>query len=342
MTKTESPEFLKISTAAAMTLRLKRGLFYRGAKLGCINLLQVYESGCCGSCAYCGLAGSSLDKRFIRVDWPVFDLETLIKRMEGNDTIGRICLSMITHKQAVPDALVICEKLKMRLNLPISILVSPSIVTQQDLVSFKKAGADHVGIAIDAATPQIFDRWRGRGVSGPHKWNRYWQCLEDSIEVYGLRRAGAHLIVGLGETEVEMTRVIQQVFNAGGFTHLFSFFPEAGSKMENYPQCPLEQYRRIQLARYLIDSDIANIEKFRFNEKNQIIDFGIDRNKLEETVLTGVPFMTSGCPDERGHVACNRPYANCLPGSEIRNFPFKPTRDDIRRIKNQLKISDFN
>ncbi|HIE05850.1 MAG TPA: radical SAM protein, partial [bacterium (Candidatus Stahlbacteria)] len=52
----ESPEYLKMSLAAAMTLDLKDGLFFRNAKSPCINLLLTYDSGCIGSCAYCGLS----------------------------------------------------------------------------------------------------------------------------------------------------------------------------------------------------------------------------------------------------------------------------------------------
>jgi len=51
--------------------------------------------------------------------------------------------------------------------------------------------------------------------------------------------------------------------------------------------------------------------------------------------------MTSGCPDEKGEVACNRPYSNSRPSKEIRNFPFLPEKEDINKIKNELEI-DLN
>ncbi|EMR74670.1 hypothetical protein MBGDF03_01269 [Thermoplasmatales archaeon SCGC AB-540-F20] len=49
----ESPEYLRTSLAAAMTLGFKNGRFYRNAKLPCINLLLTYNSGCAGNCGYC-------------------------------------------------------------------------------------------------------------------------------------------------------------------------------------------------------------------------------------------------------------------------------------------------
>ena len=48
MNDKRSPEYLRMSLAAAMTLGFKPGLFYRNAKLYCINLLLTYRSGCAG------------------------------------------------------------------------------------------------------------------------------------------------------------------------------------------------------------------------------------------------------------------------------------------------------
>ena len=47
-----------MSSAAATTLALKAGRFYRNAKLHCLNLLLTYDDGCLGRCAYCGLSGA--------------------------------------------------------------------------------------------------------------------------------------------------------------------------------------------------------------------------------------------------------------------------------------------
>ena len=52
----ESPEYLRTSTAAAMTLGFIPGRFYRDAKLYCINLLLTYRGGCKANCAFCGLS----------------------------------------------------------------------------------------------------------------------------------------------------------------------------------------------------------------------------------------------------------------------------------------------
>ena len=98
-------------------------------------------------------------------------------------------------------------------------------LNKDNLFEFKESGADRLGISIDCATKEIFEKYRGKFVNGPHNWDKYWRCFEEAVPIFGKDRVGVHLIVGLGETEIEMINVIQRVRNYGGFTHLFSFFP---------------------------------------------------------------------------------------------------------------------
>ena len=224
-------------------------------------------------------------------------------------------------------------------DIPVSLLISPTVLSHQDLVEFKEAGADKIGVAIDLATPALFDRYRGSGVGGPHKWEVYWNCLADAIDIFGKDYAGSHFMVGMGETEAEMCAAIQRVHDMGGNTHLFSFFPEAASTLADHPQPPMEQYRRIQLARYLIDGGQACADGFVYNADGRLLEFGIPQDLLDGLIASGEPFRTSGCTGYDGEVACNRPYANSRPGPDIRNFPFKPDQDDVRRIRKQMGLA---
>src|SRR3972149_2751930 len=83
--KLESPEYVRISLAAAIVLGVQPGRFYRDVRLTCINLLLAYNDGCHANCAYCGLArgrpGGYDEKSFIRVAWPMLSTEDLIERM---------------------------------------------------------------------------------------------------------------------------------------------------------------------------------------------------------------------------------------------------------------------
>ena len=177
---------------------------------------------------------------FIRVEWPLYLLEEIIERAKGKDQIHRVCISMITHPKALEDTLFVIQRLREETDLYISVLISPTLIHQENsLDAMEKAGTDRVGIAIDAATPELFDQLRGKGVGGPHQWDHYWDVVRMSVSVFGRFCVGIHLIVGLGETEKEMVETIQRGQEMGAHTHLFSFFPEKGSPMEGYSPPPL-------------------------------------------------------------------------------------------------------
>jgi len=339
----ESPGHLRMSLAAAMTLGFKRGLFYRDARLYCINLLLTYADGCLARCAYCGLSsrrpGAYDGKSFIRVTWPTYPLTEIIRRIaERKDRVKRICISMVTRKRAVAHTIEVCRRLRSAVDIPVSLLIAPTVLKRQDLTDFKDAGADMIGVAIDLATPELFDRYRGRGVNGPHQWDRYRECLADAIAIFGEWNAGSHFMVGMGETEEEMAGAIQGVRDMGGRTHLFSFFPEPDSALGHVPPPPLAQYRRIQLARHLIDHRLSAKGRFSYTPEGKILDFGIDRTVLNRIIDSGEPFRTSGCEGYDGEVACNRPFANSRPGPDMRNYPFRPTPEDIQRIRQQMDV----
>ena len=171
---------------------------------------------------------------------------------------------------------------------------------------------------------------RGEGVGGPHLWETYWETVGEALEVFGSGKVGVHLVTGLGETDKEMVGCIQRLHSMGAGIHLFSFYPEANSSLSYLSPPPLGQYRRIQLAQYLIEKDLGRVDNISFSEEGDILNFGIDREVLDEVIQTGRPFKTSGCP------GCNRPYANSRPGPGIRNYPFLPRREDIERVREQL------
>jgi biotin synthase len=331
---------VRLSAAAAITLGFKRGLFYRNAKLTCINLLMTYEGGCRANCLYCGQAreatGMSGCKSLIRVSWPACPLEEVVKRLPRvRNYVQRLCVATITHPKAREDILPIIRRVHEGSDLPISALITPTLFRKEDVEALKSAGVEMIGVAVDAATPKLFDKLRGRGAGGPHRWERYIRGIHEAVEVFGEGKVGCHLIIGLGESEREAIEFVQLVRDIGANTHLFSFFPEAESALKDMPPPPIEQYRRIQLARYLIDEELSRFELMKFNSIGQATDFGLDGETLSKVIESGKPFQTSGCP------GCNRPYANERPSQPMRNFPFPPSEEDIRVIMQQLKLNAY-
>jgi biotin synthase-related radical SAM superfamily protein len=336
-----SPDFVRTSTAAAMTLKYYPGKFHRGARLKALNLLLTYDSGCYARCAYCGLSSSRSPERdsFIRVDWPAISTEEVIERANRHGKgLDRVCISMITHPNALKDLNEVARRFRDQTELSISALIGPTMIRgKKPLQEMKRAGVDRVGIAVDAATRELFEKFRGRGVRGPHKWDHYWNVLDDAVTVFGRGMVGVHLIVGLGETEVEMVEAIQTAHDRGACTHLFSFYPEEGSAMERWKRPDIGSYHRVQLARHIIDNGLGRADGMNFDRKGRITGFGVGKNALDAIIDEGEAFMTSGCPGKDGKVACNRPYGNERPSEKLRNYPFLPNGNDIKDVRMSLK-----
>ncbi|MCS7083355.1 MAG: radical SAM protein [Aquificaceae bacterium] len=337
----QSPEYMQISMAAAMTLGLVPGSFYRNSRLGCINTLLTYPSGCHATCASCGLQKARemeySKKNFIRVEWPTVKLDEIISRSMAVGHVERLCIAQITHPRAIEDTKFVLDKVVKSLGekLFVSLLINATGTRYEDIEDYHRLGADTVTVAIDCATKPVFEKLRGKPMKSPHRWEFFWQVLEWACSVMGDGHAGCHLVVGLGETEQEMIEAIQRVRDLGARTHLFSFWPEEGSMMEKERPCPAPQFRRVQMARYLIDNSISRYENMSFNERGQVIDFGVDKDTFEEVFNSARPFMTSGCRGKTTEVACNRPFGDSSV-SDIKSFPFKPSRTDLKSIRKQL------
>jgi biotin synthase len=345
-----SPEYVQMSTAAAITLGLVAGKMHRVACTHCLNLLVTYPEGCRANCAYCGLARHReeardyADRNFIRVDWPTARYGEVIERMKSRADRGqfqRMCISMITHPRSNDDTFVLLERWVAQVpQVPVSILSNPTTLERADLVRMRDMGADIFTVALDAVTPEIFDRTRGKGVDSPHKYEHYWRAIEWAADVFGPEKFGAHLICGLGETEREILEVAQKIRDMGGHNHMFAFFPERGSLMEDWPAVDRGQWRRVQLARYVIDYAGGRFEDMGFDDEGRVAEFGVGRERLEALINDGTAFRTSGCPGKADDVsACNRPYGDSSP-TDILSFPFAPAKRDITRIRRQLRGDD--
>ncbi len=346
-----SPDYVQMSTAAAITLGIMPGSLYNCACTRCLNLLLTYPEGCRANCAYCGLARhreaerNYADRNFIRVDWPAAPTEEIAAKV-GADPKGspfhRMCISMITHPRSDEDTRTVLKIWTDHVDpdaIPISILSNPTTMNREDVVTLRDMGSDIFTVALDAATPELFDRTRGRGVQSPHSWKKYWEILMDARDIFGPKKFGAHLIVGMGESEQEVLGVVQQLVDLGGHSHMFCFYPEKGSLMDHLPATPRDQWRRVQLARYLIDYCGVRVDQMAFDDQGRVADFGLPRAELEVIVGAGVAFRTSGCPGKFADdiSACDRPYGDSPP-SDIASYPFQPEGVHMKRIRRQLDM----
>ena len=344
-----SPAYARISMAAAITLGLKPGRFLRDCACGCINLLQVYPEGCFANCAYCGLArkrpGAPESNSFIRVAWPVYSTALIarcIAEKDRREEVGRVCISQVQDHRANGDLLSMVEVVhEAAPRVPIAALVNATTMDAAWLARLKEAGVTNIGIGLDGASPEIFERRRGRAAGGPHTWARHRDVARLAQSMFGPWNVNCHVIVGLGETDRDLIRLFESLKRECISAYLFSFNPEAGTAMQDVPRQPITRHRRIQLAKHLIETGGIDGSSIAHDTRGLIAGFDANPHLIHEAVRSGVPFMTNGCPDRHGSLACNRPYGSYRPGEEYRDYPFQPGNEDLHEIRWQLKLEEI-
>jgi lipoyl synthase len=340
-----SPDAVRISMASAIALRFRSGRFTRDFDFGGINLLLNYDDGCRSDCGYCGLArtrpGAYSDKSFIRVEWPLVDTDELVGRMAARqDRLTRLCISMVTHPRAYRDTCDITERIRASVATPLSILVAPPTLNRRKLERFAELGVDMIGIGLDAVTEDLFRRIRtdvpagGAGLS----WAKYWEVVDDARELFGPWKVNCHTLVGLGETDADLVDIFVRLRDRQIFSYLFCFNPEPDSRMAEHPKSPLVRWRRIQLAKHLIESEGFAQEQFDFDADGNLAHLEADTGEVEGAVETGIPFMTNGCPGAGGEPGCTRPYGSYRPSEPFRDYPFLPDERDLAEIRSQLDL----
>lgn len=246
---------------------------------------------------------------------------------------NRVCVPMVNHPRALEDVLkvigeltapfaaVAAVSLNVQPEMPaVSVLLSPEFLKPGDLEKLRQAGVDYVGIPLDAATPALFNG------GGSHLWERYWAVLEEAVAVFGRGKVVCHLVAGMGETERDMAHAMARVSDLGGVTHLSAQVPDG-------------RFRRMQLARFMLDNRLATFQEFRFNREKQLTGVHVSRDLLCSVIEDGEPFMHCGCPGADGRAACSSPYRDCPPGEDPLEYPHEPDEEEIRRIVRQLKDS---
>lgn len=340
-----SPEYVRLSMAAAIELGLKPGRMLRGVHCGCINLLQNYPEGCYANCTYCGLArerpGAPEDNTFIRVAWPLFPTDLVAEKIaEHQEHVGRVCIAQVQDYRAYDDLIEMTQRVRRLSDVPISALVSATTLNEERLVHIREAGADIIGVGLDGASEDVFYHTRGKGAKGPHDWDYHWHIVRAARQLFGPLKVNCHIIVGLGETDRDLINLFYQLQSEQIAGYLFSFNPEPGTAMQAAPRAPIQRLRRIQFTKYLIENHALPGEAIQFDSAGALTRIDAPDLMVEIAINTGLPFMTNGCPDKNGVMACNRPYGSYRPGEEFRDYPFKPEADDLIIIRQQMRLEE--
>ncbi len=296
-------------------------------------LMMYTDEPCLSNCSFCPQAKESTSKsnKLSRILWPKYQLDEVLSALKlTGGSIKRLCLQTIRTTNANEELIKILEEVaKKSLDIPISICCYPT--TKIILQKMKDLGVKRIGISFDCATPELFNKIKTSSKSNDISWKLLEQTITDAKAIFGNHFVSTHLIIGLGETEKEAVEFIQKFHDQDITIGLFAFTPVIGTAMEKCNPPPMDNYRRVQLARELIIRKITTIDNMTFNNDNKISDFGVNKKILRELINSGKPFRTSGCPN------CNRPFYNESPGKELYNFPWNPTEGEIEKLFQYFK-----
>ena len=83
--------------------------------------------------------------------------------------------------------------------------------------------------------------------------DQYWDIVFTAREVFGEWKVNVHTLVGLGERDADLLDIFVRLRDRQIFSYLFCFNPEPDSRMADHPKSPIARWRRVQLARHLVE-----------------------------------------------------------------------------------------
>jgi biotin synthase-related radical SAM superfamily protein len=318
---------------SAIILRLLEGKL--DAEPTTAYLMTYYSGKCTANCGFCPQARTSESKAELlsRVAWPVFSTRTVLGALREavrEKRIRRVCFQVLTYPEAISDICALVLAVRRCVSVPVSVSCQP--LNSENMLRLANAGVDRIGIALDAATERLFDKVKGVSAGGSYKWHDEFRLLRLAIGIFGEGNVSTHLIVGLGETEREAVIAIQVSVDMGVLPALFAFTPVKGTALALNSQPAVDVYRRVQVARHLIVTGFARVEDMCFDSAGRVVDFGVQKAVILRLVDSGIPFLTSGCPD------CNRPFYNEKPSGTLYNYPRAIRPAELKAIKGELKL----
>lgn len=287
---------VRVSLGSAVKMGLKK------MRVDCLptTIYLLIPGRCRAKCLFC--SQWVRQDQLSRVKWPEYLVEEVVSCI-GDE---RVCIQCPNCENVFSDVLDLLDSLKDK-----TISLSAQPFSEEEIFQLRKR-IERISINMDCATRELFQKMKPF-----YTWEDHLRRLLYAREIFGQFRASSHLLVGLGETEEEMARMMKFLFDHQVYSSLFAFTAVPGTPLEKREKPSLAYYRRMQVAHYLI-----------YEGKGEFL---FDRGKIVD-LTTSVPpdaFVTRGCP------GCNRPYYTETPRN-VYNFPYVPGSCEMEKIREQL------
>jgi biotin synthase len=314
---------MKISLSYASLVKL--GLSKGEIDFPLSTIYVMIGERCRNRCKFCSQSAESKNnsnKFLSRITWKEVSLDNFISTLNQHRAeIKRICLQVVAEVNFEKKLLPIIKALLCK-EPDYKVSVSIASTNYEFLKNLFDTGIDVVTIPLDCAKKETYERIKGFD---------FYERLETLFKLSKAYpfKVNTHLIYGLSDTEKDFYELMNLLKSNSISTGLFSFTPLKGTKLEALSPPPLKSYRRVQILRALIYSNIPS--KAKFNEDEKLSELYIyDKDSFERLLKNGTPFLTSGCEN------CTRPYYNDSPLSkELYNYHRSLSRKEIDNCINE-------
>jgi len=302
-------EYVGVSLATAHTLGLKKIKL----EVECQTAYILVGSVCHAKCGFCGMSKKT-ERGLSRVKWPLFSKDVVLEALrEGvfSRKISRICLQVTCSDTQE----LLREMIKVLCQLDIPISLSKSVTSVSEIEDYLELGVCKITVNLDIITEKSYLQYKGINFKEKKK------LLFDTAKKFP-KKIVCHLIIGFDESEQECIELLDELSKVGVTVGLFAFFPIKGTELENHSQPDVGKYRRVQIAKHLIEKGVG-IEQFKFDEQGKLQK--IESDLGAETEQLAKAFQTTGCE------GCSRPYYTEKPRGTLYNFPYKPNINEVEQ-----------
>lgn len=297
----------------------------------CTTAYFLFGEKCSGGCDFCIQSNKVKYRKdkinfLSRITWPAMNMDGIEigKRIANIDEFVRICFQMTkTVKKETWNEIFTIIKYASK---PVSFSYWPSSL--EDAINVLAIdNVDILNISIDVCNPLLFESIKGE------EWKKFWNFLLILNKKFN-GSIRTHLIVGLGESDMDIVKLMFRLYELKIGWGLFAFYPLKGTPMQDFIRPDRKRYYLLKIVEYLILNNKINYKDIEFDNKGMIFKINVDN--LINLIDSGKPFLTSGCP------GCNRPYYNETPLELPYNFLKLPNYLEIEKIKEILKFTSAN
>ncbi|MEI4474065.1 MSMEG_0568 family radical SAM protein [Frigidibacter sp. MR17.24] len=186
------------------------------------------------TCQFCAIGQSLAAGRTVAHKTPA-QLAEVAKAAVALDGVKHMVMTTGTPPGKDRGAAVLAESaaaVKAAVDLPIQVQCEPP---EDDAwhQRMKDAGADALGMHLEAVTPEVRERIMPGKASVP--LSKYFSSFEAAVKVFGRGQVSTYILAGLGDTAEAILAMSERLVGIGVYPFVVPFVPISGTPLESHP-----------------------------------------------------------------------------------------------------------